>query len=116
MRRLRRDGLLVLLVVFALAEITEGGVDTWGVLFLRNHLATGSCSGRAPTWSASRWRPRPGAPAGRVLGRLSARRALIIGGCVAGAGILLESLSPFSGWPPSAWPSGPAGRRCSGPW
>ncbi len=41
MRRLRRDGLLVLLFVFALAEITEGGVDTWGVLFLRNHLATG---------------------------------------------------------------------------
>ncbi len=41
LRRLRREGLLVLLVVFALAEITEGGVDTWGVLYLRNHLATG---------------------------------------------------------------------------
>jgi len=41
LRRLRRDGLLVLLAVFALAEITEGGVDTWGVLYLRNHLATG---------------------------------------------------------------------------
>jgi len=41
LRRLRRDGLLVLLLVFALAEVTEGGVDTWGVLFLRNHLATG---------------------------------------------------------------------------
>ena len=38
---MRRDGLLVLLAVFALAEITEGGVDTWGVLYLRNHLATG---------------------------------------------------------------------------
>ena len=31
----------MLLAVFALAEITEGGVDTWGVLYLRNHLATG---------------------------------------------------------------------------
>ena len=41
LRRLHRDGLLVLLAVFALAEITEGGVDTWGVLYLRNHLATG---------------------------------------------------------------------------
>lgn len=41
LRRLRRDGLLVLLLVFALAEVTEGGVDTWGVLYLRNHLATG---------------------------------------------------------------------------
>ena len=33
---------------------------------------------------------------GTLLGRLSARRALIIGGCVAGGGILLESLVP---WP-----------------
>ena len=41
LRRLRRDGLLVLLAVFVLAEVTEGGVDTWGVLYLRNHLATG---------------------------------------------------------------------------
>ena len=41
LRRLRRDGLLLLLAVFALAEVTEGGVDTWGVLYLRNHLATG---------------------------------------------------------------------------
>ena len=40
-QRIRRDGLLILLVVFALAEVTEGGVDTWGVLYLRNHLATG---------------------------------------------------------------------------
>jgi MFS family permease len=40
-QRLRGDGLLVLLAVFALAEVTEGGVDTWGVLYLRNHLAAG---------------------------------------------------------------------------
>jgi MFS family permease len=31
-----------------------------------------------------------------LIGRLSARHALVVGGCVAGGGILLESLSPFS--------------------
>ena len=41
LRRLRRDGLLLLLFIFALAEVTEGGVDTWGVLYLRTHLAAG---------------------------------------------------------------------------
>ena len=34
---------------------------------------------------------------GHLLGRLSTRRALITGGCVAGAGILLESLTSVSG-------------------
>ena len=37
---------------------------------------------------------------GTLLGRLSARHALIVGGCVAGGGILLESLSPGRAWPP----------------
>ena len=55
LRRLRADGLLLFLVVFALAEITEGGVDTWGVLYLRNHLATGR---------AARGRGLRGGPAG----------------------------------------------------
>jgi MFS family permease len=96
LRRLRHEGLLVLLAVFALAEIAEGGVDTWGVLYLRNHLATGVLLGAgayvvgqgmaATTWGA----------AGTLLGKLSARRALIVGGCVAGGGILLESLSHLS--------------------
>jgi MFS family permease len=34
---------------------------------------------------------------GSLLGRLSTRRALIIGGCVAGGGILLESVAPAAG-------------------
>jgi len=40
--------------LFALAEVTEGGVDTWGVLYLRNHLARAFSSERVPTSSASR--------------------------------------------------------------
>ena len=52
-----------------------------------------AAGGRAPTWWASRWPPPPGAPAGRCSGRLSPRAALVVGGLLAGGGILLESRS-----------------------
>jgi MFS family permease len=95
-QRLRRDGLLVLLVVFALAEVTEGGVDTWGVLFLRNHLATGVLLGAGAYVVGQSVAATTRGAGATLLGRLSARRALIVGGCVAGGGILLESLAPWS--------------------
>jgi MFS family permease len=97
LRRLRRDGLLVLLAVFALAEITEGGVDTWGVLYLRNHLATGVLLGAGAYVVGQLVAATTRGAGGHLLGRLSSRRALVTGGCVAGVGILLESLSPVSG-------------------
>jgi MFS family permease len=97
LRRLHRDGLLGLLLVFALAEITEGGVDTWGVLYLRNHLATGVLLGAGAYVVGQLVAATTRGAGGHLLGRLSTRRALITGGCVAGAGILLESLSPVSG-------------------
>jgi len=97
LRRLRRDGLLVLLAVFALAEVTEGGVDTWGVLYLRNHLATGVLLGAGAYVVGQLVAATTRGAGGPLLGRLSTRHALIIGGCVAGGGILLESLTSFSG-------------------
>ena len=97
LRRLRRDGLLVLLAVFALAEITEGGVDTWGVLYLRNHLATGVLLGAGAYVVGQLMAATTRGAGGHLLGRLSTRRALITGGCIAGAGILLESVTSVSG-------------------
>jgi MFS family permease len=96
-QRIRQDGLLVLLAVFALAEITEGGVDTWGVLYLRNHLATGVLLGAGAYVVGQLVAATTRGAGSPLLGRLPARRALLIGGCVAGGGILLESLSPLSG-------------------
>lgn len=94
--RIRRDGLLLLLAVFALAEITEGGVDTWGVLYLRNHLATGVLLGAGAYVVGQSVAATTRGAGSALIGRLSARRALLVGGCVAGGGILLESLSPLS--------------------
>jgi predicted MFS family arabinose efflux permease len=97
LRRLRRDGLWVLLAVFALAEVTEGGVDTWGVLFLRNHLATGVLLGAGAYVVGQLMAVTTRGAGGRWVGRLSSRTALIVGGCVAGGGILLESVAPAAG-------------------
>jgi MFS family permease len=97
LRRLRRDGLLVLLAVFALAEVTEGGVDTWGVLYLRTELATGVLLGASAYVFGQLVAATTRGAGGPLLGRLSARHALIAGGCVAGGGILLLSLSPVAG-------------------
>jgi MFS family permease len=96
LRRLRGDRLLVLLAVFALAEVTEGGVDTWGVLYLRNQLATGVLLGAGAYVVGQAMAATTRGAGGTLLGRLSARRALIVGGCVAGGGILLESLTHVS--------------------
>ena len=96
LQRLRREGLLVLLAIFALAEVTEGGVDTWGVLYLRHHLATGVLLGAGAYVVGQSVAATTRGAGGAFLGRLSARRALVVGGCVAGGGILLESLSPLS--------------------
>jgi MFS family permease len=96
MQRIRQDGLLILLAVFALAEVTEGGVDTWGVLYLRNHLATGVLLGAGAYVVGQSVAAVTRGAGSSLVGRLSARRALLVGGCVAGGGILLESLSPLS--------------------
>jgi predicted MFS family arabinose efflux permease len=96
LRRLRREGLVMLLFVFALAEVTEGGVDTWGVLFLRNSLASGVLLGAGAYVVGQAMAAATRGGGGTVLGRLSARHALVVGGCVAGGGVLLESLSHFS--------------------
>jgi MFS family permease len=96
-RRIRRDGLLLLLAIFALAEVTEGGVDTWGVLYLRNHLATGVLLGAGAYIVGQLVAATTRSAGSTVVGRLSARHALVVGGCIAGGGILLESLSPLSG-------------------
>ena len=87
----------MLLAVFALAEVTEGGVDTWGVLYLRNHLATGVLLGAGAYVVGQLVAVTTRGAGGSLVGRLSTRHTLISGGCVAGTGILLESLSPLSG-------------------
>jgi len=91
--RLRADRLLVFLFIFAVAEITEGGVDTWGVLYLRTHLAAGVLLGAGAYVVGQSVAATTRGAGGPMLGLLSARMGLVAGGLVACGGILVESLS-----------------------
>jgi MFS family permease len=91
--RLRAEGLLLLLLVFTLAEVVEGGVDTWGVLYLRTHLATGVLLGAGAYVVGQSVAVTTRGAGGPLLGGLSPRAALVLGGLLAGGGILLESRS-----------------------
>jgi MFS family permease len=91
--RLRADRLLMFLFIFAVAEITEGGVDTWGVLYLRTHLAAGVLLGAGAYVVGQSVAATTRGAGGPMLGLLTARMGLVAGGLLACGGILLESLS-----------------------
>ena len=67
------------------------------MLYLRNHLATGVLLGAGAYVVGQLVAATTRGAGGPLLGRLSTRSALILGGCVAGGGILLESVSPVAG-------------------
>ena len=89
-----RRHLLVLAAAFALAALVEGGLDTWGVLYLRAHLGltalaggAGYVAGQALAAAARVWL---GPRAGRLGGALGAA----LGAGLAAAGLAIEALGP----------------------
>jgi MFS family permease len=88
---IRSQHLMVLAAVFAITAMVEGGIDTWGVLYLRTHLAAGVllgagayCMGQAIAVSTR------GGAGGRI-GRIGPRWGLVIGAAVAAAGLAVEA-------------------------
>ncbi len=88
---IRSQHLVVLAMVFALTAMVEGGIDTWGVLYLRTHLAAGVllgagayCMGQAIAVSTR------GGAGGRI-GRIGPRWGLVIGAAVAAGGLAIEA-------------------------
>jgi MFS family permease len=93
LRQLHADGLLVLLVVFATAEIVEGGVDTWGVLYLRTHLAVTALVGASAYGLGQVIAILTRGLGGPSLGRIGPRLGVIAGAVAAGTGLSLEALA-----------------------
>jgi MFS family permease len=89
---LRHEGLLVLASVFAAAAMIEGGVATFGVLYLRDHLGLGVLAGVSAyvvgqlLATATRFSGR------RVIGALGTRRAVVVGASLAAGGIATEAV------------------------
>jgi MFS family permease len=91
---LRREGLVLVATAFAVSSLVEGGVELWGVLFLRTTLPSGlavSAISAVAAYSVA-------ATARLVLGPLAGRRGPVrgvaAGAGTAAAGILLLALAP----------------------
>ncbi|MHB1710441.1 MAG: MFS transporter, partial [Acidimicrobiales bacterium] len=91
--RLRADGLTVLLAIFAAAEVVEGGVDTWGVLYLRTHVAVTALVGASAYGLGQVIAILTRGMAGPSLGRVGPRLGVIAGATVACGGLALEALA-----------------------
>jgi hypothetical protein len=96
---LKRAGLVGLAVVFALGAAVEGGIDTWGVLFLRSRLAFGVLAGAAAYVAGQTLATGARASIGGVSRRVAGGRGATFGAGIAAVGLLVEALAP---WPAAA--------------
>lgn len=90
---LRHEGLVVLALVFAAAAMVEGGVATWGVLYLRKDLGVGVLAGMAAYVAGEGLAAITRASIGPTLERVGIRRGIAIGGAIAAAGVAMEAAS-----------------------
>ena len=89
-RSLREDGLLAFLVIFALAEVTEGGAFTWGVLYLRHYLHAGILVGAGAYIVGHGVAALSRLFGGTALRNTPVARAFVVGSGVCAAGLVLE--------------------------
>jgi MFS family permease len=80
-----------LMVLFTLAESTEGGVDTWGVLFLRTRLAAGVLLGAGAYALGQGAAALTRSTGGGALGRLGTKRAVLLGATIVTIGMAIEA-------------------------
>ena len=90
-RTLRQDGLLSFLLIFALAEVTEGGAFTWGVLYLRHFLRAGVLVGAGAYLIGHGVAALARALGGSALRHTPVAKAFVLGSTVCAAGLLLET-------------------------
>jgi MFS family permease len=88
---IRSQHLVVLAMVFAITAMVEGGIDTWGVLFLRTHLAAGVLLGAGAYCLGQAIAVTTRGGAGGRIGRIGARWGLVIGAGVAACGLAIEA-------------------------
>jgi MFS family permease len=89
---LRHEGLLVLAIVFGAAAMIEGGIATWGILYLRAHLGLGVLAGVSAYVVGQSLATLTRIAGGPMIGALGTRRAVVIGASLAAAGIGAEAM------------------------
>ena len=94
---LRHEGLLVLGLVFGASAMVEGGIATWGILYLRGHLGLGVLAG-VTAYVVGQFLATAARVGGSpVVSRLGTRRSVVLGAGLAAGGIALEALCDIAG-------------------
>jgi MFS family permease len=93
-RLLRAEHLIVLAVAFAVGAMVEGGIDLWGVLFLRTHFPSTLAVAVTSAVIAYLIAATARVVLGPIAGRGSAARGVAFGAGAAAAGVLLLAGAP----------------------
>jgi MFS family permease len=89
---LRHEGLTVLALVFAASAMVEGGVSTWGVLYLRAHDGLGVIAGVSAYVAGNGLATVARLGSTGVVNSLGTRRTVALGASITAAGIAAEVL------------------------
>jgi fucose permease len=95
---LRAQGLRMLAIVFAIGALVEGGVGTWGVLFLRGNLGLAVVAGAGAYVAGQTLATIARCTLGWTAEHVGERRGAQLGLALAGAGLIIEAVSTSS-WP-----------------
>ena len=92
LRTLRAERLVLLAIVFACAAMVEGGIDTWGVLYLRDRLAIGVLVGAAAYTTGQLVATTARVGLGPRVGRLGTSRGVALGAGTAAVGLAVLAI------------------------
>jgi len=93
----RAEGLALLAFVFACGAMVEGGIDTWGVLVLRQRLDVGVLVGAAAYLMGAAVATVARITLGPAAGALGAQRGVGLGAGLATLGLVLLAVAPTAG-------------------
>jgi MFS family permease len=91
---LRRERLLVLAGAFALAAMVEGGIELWGVLYLRTHLSSGLLLGAGGAVLGYAVSALARFTLGPTVGSRGSGRGVVIGAGTAALGVAILATAP----------------------
>lgn len=93
-RAIRSAGLVVLALVFAGGAMVEGGIDTWGVVVLREQLGVGVVVGAGAYVVGQLVAMASRASLGPAAGAMGTVRGIALGGSLAAAGLVALAVAP----------------------
>jgi MFS family permease len=89
----RRERLMVIAVAFAVGSMVEGGVDLWGVLFLRTYLTSGVAVAAASATLGYCVAAAARVVVGPRLAKRGAAMGTSVGGAIAALGVVLLAIA-----------------------